>query len=131
MEVTKYEPGTFSWVDYSAKDLDGARAFYGALFDWTWFDVPTGGEPYVMAQIGGKDVAALMPQPEQEQQGGAPAHWNSYVTVDDVDATTAQVKELGGQVVLEPRDIPPGRFATVVDPQGGAFSVIRLKGEAG
>ena len=105
MEVTKYEHGTFSWVDYSANDLDAARAFYSELFGWSLLDVPTGGDPYIMAQIDGKDVAALMPLSEEMKQMNVPPHWNSYITVDDVDAATAKIKELGGQIFMEPFDV--------------------------
>ena len=122
MEVTKYEPGTFSWIDYAAKDLDGAKSFYSALFGWSLVDVPTPGEPYIMAQIDGKEVAALMALTEQESQGGVPPHWNSYVTVENADETAAQLKELGGQVLAEAFDVmAAGRMAVVADPTGAAF----------
>jgi predicted enzyme related to lactoylglutathione lyase len=34
----RYEPGTFSWVDLSASDADGAKVFYGELFGWEFED---------------------------------------------------------------------------------------------
>jgi predicted enzyme related to lactoylglutathione lyase len=55
-----------------------------------------------------------------------PAHWAVYFAVADADATVAKVTELGGAVVVPPTDIPQGRFAMLVDPQGAAFNVIRL-----
>ena len=122
MEVTKYEPGTFSWVDYAAKDLQAAKAFYSTLFNWSLLEVPTPGEPYIMAQIGGKNVAALMTLTEQDSQIGVPPHWNSYVTIEDADATATRIKELGGQVLVEPFDVmTEGRMAVVADPTGACF----------
>jgi predicted enzyme related to lactoylglutathione lyase len=53
-----------------------------------------------------------------------PPHWGVYFAVDDCDATVAKTKELGGQVVADAMDIPAGRFAGLVDPQGASFSVI-------
>ncbi|KPK16575.1 MAG: hypothetical protein AMJ62_05095 [Myxococcales bacterium SG8_38] len=122
MEVTAYQPGTFSWVDYSAKDLEGAKAFYGKLFDWKLLEEPAPNGRYVMAQLRGKDVAALTPMSENETRMGAPPHWNSYVTVKDVDAAAARVGELGGQVHVPPFDVmQAGRMAVVADPTGAVF----------
>jgi predicted enzyme related to lactoylglutathione lyase len=132
MEFTQYEPGTFSWVDYSAKDLDGAKAFYGSLFGWTLVEIPTPGGPYVIAQVKGKDVAALMPLPENEVRSGVPPHWNSYVTVDDVDDAASKVRALAGQVLSEPVDImQAGRMAVVADPAGAVFCLWQPSGHIG
>jgi predicted enzyme related to lactoylglutathione lyase len=56
---------------------------------------------------------------------GMPPSWGSYVTVDDVESRVAQVKSLGGKLVVEPRDIPNvGRFAVIADPQGAVLTMI-------
>ena len=57
-----------------------------------------------------------------------PSAWGVYFAVADCEATLELAKSLGGDVVLPPRDIPPGRFAVLRDPQGGSCSIIRLKG---
>ena len=42
-----------------------------------------------------------------------------------VDLATAKMAaSLGATVLAEPTDIPPGRFAAILDPQGAAFSVL-------
>lgn len=33
-EMTKHEFGTFSWLDLSTTDIEGAKAFYGTMFGW-------------------------------------------------------------------------------------------------
>ena len=33
-EITSYAPGTPSWVDFSAPDIDASVEFYGGLFGW-------------------------------------------------------------------------------------------------
>jgi predicted enzyme related to lactoylglutathione lyase len=54
-----------------------------------------------------------------------PPSWGTYITVDDVDATAAKAKELGGTVLVEPQDIPEvGRFCVIKDPQGAVFSAM-------
>jgi predicted enzyme related to lactoylglutathione lyase len=55
-----------------------------------------------------------------------PPHWAVYFTVEGTDATADKVKELGGQVLMGPMDIEPGRFAVVSDPQGAVFNIITL-----
>ncbi len=132
MEVTTYAPGTFSWVDYSAKDLEGAKAFYSALFGWSLIEVPAPCEPYVMAQVSGKDVAAITGLSEDESQQGVPPHWNSYVTVEDVNATATKIKDLGGQVLAEPFDVmEAGRMAVVADPIGAVFCIWQARQNIG
>ena len=50
-------------------------------------------------------------------------HWLTYWDVDDVDATTRQVRTLGGVVIEEPTDTPYGRMASVSDCTGSAFKL--------
>lgn len=124
MEMTGYSAGTFGWVDYATADLDAAKSFYGELFHWSLDDGGTtsGGDPYVMARLNGKDVGGLMKLSAEQVQMGVPPHWNSYVAVDDVDAAAAHVAELGGEVHAGPMDLPEaGRIAAVADPTGAVF----------
>ncbi|HEY7626053.1 MAG TPA: VOC family protein, partial [Ilumatobacteraceae bacterium] len=53
-----------------------------------------------------------------------PNHWLVYFAVDDCDAAAERVGELGGEVTMQPTDVPPGRFALVKDPQGAMFGII-------
>ena len=113
---SSYPPGTFSWIDLATTDVESAKAFYGGLFGWQYDDRPMGeGMNYSMAQIGGDSVAALV----EQTTGDAPPHWNSYITVDDVDATAGRVGELGGTAVGEPFNVfDAGRMAAISDPTG-------------
>jgi uncharacterized protein len=88
--------GTFSWTDLTTPDAQGAKEFYGGLFGWDYADnpIPDGGV-YVIATLGGRAAAAMFETTERH-----PA-WASYVTVDDVDASTAKAGELGANVLAE------------------------------
>ena len=114
-ERTSHAPGTFSWVDLSTSDPADAKRFYGGLFGWTFDDLPVGdGIVYTMCLIDGKSVCAISAQQEQERSQGIPPHWNNYVTVEDVDASTAKAKELGGNVIVEPFDVlDAGRMSVI------------------
>lgn len=118
---TSYAPGTFSWVELGTTDAAGAKAFYGGLFGWEGVDFPIGDEGvYTMLRLGDEDVAALY---EQGADAGPPA-WLSYVTVSDVDAAGARVRELGGTLLSDPFDVfDTGRMAVARDPQGAAFAL--------
>jgi uncharacterized protein len=122
-ERSSYAPGTFSWTDLTTPDQEGAKAFYTDLFGWEADDRPVSeGVTYTMMTIGGKSVAAVSPQ--MEDQKGMPPVWNSYVTVEDADATAGKASELGGTVVAQPFDVfDAGRMAVIQDPQGAFFSV--------
>lgn len=134
-ERTSYAQGTPSWVDLQTTDPGEAKAFYSGLFGWGFDDMPMGdgsGAAYSMATVDGKQVAAISPQPPPMAEQGVPPMWSTYITVDDVDATTSQVGSAGGQVMMEPFDIlEAGRMAVVADPTGGAVALWQAKDSIG
>ena len=83
-ETRTYPHGVPCWVDTAAIDLDEARRFYSGLFDWTFQDAIPADAPgsYLIATVGGQDVAAIAPAESGEQIA-----WHTYIAVDDVDAT--------------------------------------------
>jgi hypothetical protein len=49
----------------------------------------------------------------------------TYFGVDDCDAVAALAAELGGEVSVEPYDVPQiGRTAVIGDPHGAVFSIV-------
>jgi predicted enzyme related to lactoylglutathione lyase len=111
-----------SWNELLTNDLDGAKRFYGSLFDYEFEPIP--GVDYETFKVGGAVAGGMFkispPVPE-----GTPPLWLNYFHLDDVDAGFARVRELGGELLDEPRDSPYGRLAQLRDPQGGVFSLIR------
>jgi predicted enzyme related to lactoylglutathione lyase len=122
-ERTGYAPGTFCWTDLTTTDQEAAKAFYVGLFGWEAEDLPVGeGFSYSMMRLGGKVVAAIAPQPQQQRDAGVPPVWNSYVSVESADATAERAKELGATVHAPPFDVmEAGRMAVIQDPQGAFF----------
>ena len=122
-ERTKYAPGTFCWTDLTTTDQPAAKAFYCSLFAWEAEDMPAGeGVSYSMMRLGGKDVAAISPQPQMQRDAGVPPLWNSYVSVLDADAAVERAKELGGTAHTPAFDVlQAGRMAVIQDPQGAYF----------
>ena len=128
-ETRTYPHGVPCWVDTVATDLDEARRFYAGLFDWTFHDAVPADAPgsYLIATIGGQDVAAISPLEEGDEVA-----WRTYIAVDDADATAKAVEAAGGTITLAPVDAGPGgRQAGCVDPRGAAFRLWQPRNRPG
>jgi len=131
---TSHAPGTPSWIDLQTPDTAGAKSFYSTLFGWECSDEDTGSpdNPYTMCLKNGKTVAGLSGLPDEQRSMGVPPHWNTYVTVTDVDASAAKAGELGGTVMAPPFDVlAAGRMAVLVDPTGAVFCIWQAKDHIG
>jgi uncharacterized protein len=119
------ENAALTWNELMTRDIDAAEAFYGAVFDYTFEalpQMPEGG--YRLMKVNDQVVAGIWAMTD-EVPADMPPHWLAYFQLDDVDAGFDRVRDLGGEVLREPRDSPYGRFAPVRDPQGATFSLIR------
>ena len=109
--------GGFGWYELMTSDPQAAEDFYTQLIGWTTQPWEAGDQPYTMWALDGKPLGGLMELPDQVKQAGAPPHWIAYVMVESVDAKAGQAKELGGEVLHPPTDIPgAGRFSVLRDP---------------
>lgn len=123
MPTPDITPGAPCWIDLMTSDPDQAKRFYGELFGW---DFQTGDQEkyggYITAAKNGKSVAGIMQK--QEDQAGMPDMWSTYLRTDDAAATAAAVRANGGQVYVEPMDIPEqGHMAFFGDASGAAIGV--------
>ena len=121
--------GKFCWYEYMGDDVAAAAAFYEKVVDWT---VKSGGltdYEYRIASVGEVGVAGLMKIPAEAKAMGAPACWNGYIWVPDVDAAATKLVAAGGSVKRPGTDIPGVcRFAVVADPDGAIFMLFRDHG---
>jgi predicted enzyme related to lactoylglutathione lyase len=118
------EKGRFVWRDLMTNDLEGSIKFYTELFGWETQQVEMGGMgTYTFIEAGGRrDGGMVAMDPSRE----IPAHWLSYLTVDDVDELVKRAPGLGAEVLYPPTDIPEvGRFAVLADPTGAAFAPFK------
>lgn len=119
-------PGKFVWYDLITNDVDGARTFYGELFDWEFRGVD-GGDAVTMARVNGREVASIVALDETRQELDGAA-WFSSVSVADVDDATGRAR-LGGSINVEPTDLPErGRYAVLHDPLGAPLVLLRANG---
>ena len=124
-QVKPYPHGTFSWADLSSNDAAVALPFYKALFGWTSVDNPLpGGGVYTMLSKDGKNVCGLSQASQEMMDMGMPSVWSSYITVDDVEAVTDRVVDLGGKVTMGAFDVmDAGRMSVIQDPSGAFVSL--------
>ncbi|TAM66169.1 MAG: VOC family protein [Microbacteriaceae bacterium] len=130
------EHGAVVFNNLHTDDPQAAQAFYGAVFGWGTIEVDSpmwalpGYGDYLedlnpgmrarMRQMGAPEgfedvVAGILPR------NGGPARWSVTFAVDDVDAVATSARELGGSVLVEPRDAPWTRSAVLADPAGASF----------
>jgi hypothetical protein len=116
--------GRFVWYEDLAKDPKAAIDFYSDVVGWKTQPFE-GNKDYVMWVGSQGPLGGVMKLPDEVAKMGAPPHWMAHVEVENVDATAAQAKKLGGKVHKEPEDIPTvGRFAVIGDPQGAFISIF-------
>ncbi|MDQ4125781.1 MAG: VOC family protein, partial [Actinomycetota bacterium] len=77
-------------------------------------------------------VAAIQSLQEEMKSQGHPPFWMSYVAVDSVDKSAAQVEELGGRILAPPFDVMDvGRMAVIQDPSKAALALWEAKAHPG
>lgn len=118
--------GRFVWHELMTTDLNLAARFYLKVTGWKAQASPE--DPtYHLWRVGKTPAGGLMALPEEAKRMGAPPQWMPYVGVPDVSDTVRQAQSLGAKVYVPATDIPPGRFATLADPQGASFSLFQPK----
>ena len=117
------DPGSLCWTELATRDSKAAETFYTSLFGWS-AKHGTDGMEYTELANRGKQQGGILPI--TPQMGNMPTAWTPYFAVNDVDATAAKAKELGGKVYMGPQDLPKvGRFAVLADPQGAVFDIFK------
>lgn len=106
---------TFCWHGI-ATDIEKGKAFYTGALGWK---VEADGEGAPMFVGPGGAVAHI-----QAPEAGPPA-WCSFLSVEDVDASTAKATAHGGTLLVEPTNLPAGRFSVVTTPTGAVFGLYQ------
>jgi uncharacterized protein len=121
IRATPWPDGTPCWADLGTNDIAKAISFYSSQFGW---NIQQGGPEaggYSMAQLDGRNVAAIGPLMGPP---GTPSAWATYFASSDVDATAVRIKSAGGQLIMEPMDVmDAGRMLVAADTTGATFGV--------
>ena len=117
--------GTIYWSELITRDVDAALNYFEKVAGWKFNTIQMPEGPYHMASNGEKNVTGIMDINLHPEMKDMPSFWLTSINVDDVDAAVAQTRELGGQVIREPFDVPGmARCAVVADPSGGVVGFI-------
>jgi uncharacterized protein len=117
--------GHFAWYELLTTDVAAAGAFYGQVVGWGVKDASTTRQAYTVFTAGNAPMGGLMELPEEGRRLGATPRWVGYVSVDDMDATAAQIRRLGGAIFVPPTDSNIGRISVVADPQKATFALVK------
>jgi uncharacterized protein len=118
-------PGNIVHFELQAADADRAQQFWSSLWGWQFQGSGMPDVDYRMAQVTEKFGAAIFPS---EQMQGYP---NVYFDTDDIDASVAKVRELGGQAEDKAPVPGVGWFSSCKDTEGNAFSLWQADSSAG
>jgi predicted enzyme related to lactoylglutathione lyase len=112
-------PGKLVHFELPVQDVNRAKDFWGGVFGWSFNDPGMPGMEYWMTRTG-------------DDQGGAIYHSDEgkkglivYFDTDEIDASIAKVRELGG-TAEDKSPIPHvGWFAHCSDLEGNNFSLFQ------
>lgn len=108
--------GQIVHIEIPADDTAKSREFWGSLFGWTFEGFP-GPSEYHMTSIAEQQGAAIT-NADPGKRGT-----RSYFDVDDINASSARVKELGGSAADAMAVPRMGWFAICSDPHGNEFGL--------
>jgi predicted enzyme related to lactoylglutathione lyase len=119
---TQYAAGTATWVDLTTAKPEETQRFYSRLFGWTFEDQGPEYGHYHWVRKDGHVVAGFMPH--TPEMSGVPSVWTVYCASDDAQADAARIRELGGQVMVEPMEVHGlGHMLVATDPTGAVFGL--------
>lgn len=102
-------------VEFPSEDIERAQRFWSGLFGWEFGESMMPEFDYRMASTGESSGAAVM---QAEKLSGHP---NFYLATDDIDASLATVRDLGGDAGEKMPVQTHGWFAACKDSEGNAF----------
>ena len=119
--MTPGNPRPLAHLELHTTDLGSARAFYSKLLGWRRELIEAAERSYLALDLGEGPSGGIV------ECGTERALWLPYVSVPDIEAATTRAKELGGSVLLEPRDGPAGWRSVVRAPDGGEIAFWQPK----
>lgn len=113
--------GKIGWLDLTVDQAESIRDFYQQVVGWKSEDVSMGDYSDFNMTSNGEAVAGICHA--RGANANQPAQWMVYITVADLDQSTATCIEMGGQILVPAREAGGGRFAVIQDPAGACMAL--------
>ncbi|NVK33678.1 MAG: VOC family protein [Rhodobacteraceae bacterium] len=110
------------WFEIPVTDFDKSIAFYNTVFKTELTVQDMGPNPIAMFPVkeGGRS-GHLYPGKPAPKGTGPTVHLNCPDTLEE---TMERLVDAGGEVVMDPIEIPVGRFTYCLDPDGNSISLF-------
>ena len=124
-DTQKPRVGAIGWTDLTVEDAETVQSFYASVTGWQPSPVPMGDyEDFNMCDPDTQQPMAGICHARGEN-ADLPPVWMVYITVADVDDSAATCVEMGGRVVVGPRDMGSmGRYCVIRDPAGAVAALF-------
>ena len=109
------------WFEIPVTDMERARAFYGAVLQNELSLNEDGPNPMAMFAAKDRGSVAGHVYPGKPAAAGTTIH---LAIAAPIEAAMERVTGNGGQVVSPVIEIPAGRFAYCLDPDGNSFGLF-------
>jgi predicted enzyme related to lactoylglutathione lyase len=121
IQMTATAPRPLAHLELHTTDLRGARAFYSELLGWRPELIEAAERTYLALDLGDGPSGGIV------ECGTERSLWLPYVSVPRVDSATERAEQLGGSVMLPPREGPAGWRSVVRAPDGGEIAFWQSK----
>ena len=114
------------WHELNTWDPKSAIEFYTRTLGWQFedTDLPDGSQ-YWIAKKDGAPVGGIFGLTEPDYNG-IPAHWMTYMTVEDIQQAEKATAFAGGEITRPSTKIPGvGKLAVVTDASGALIGLIQ------
>lgn len=127
-----HQPGAFDWGELNARGVENSLPFYEKVFGWQvrTQQADPSRPPYHEFQLEGESILGAW-EMNPMVPANVPPYWQVYFSVGDVALGVAVGLQLGASQLVAPQDMPGGRFAIMMDPQGASFGLMHFEAPEG
>jgi predicted enzyme related to lactoylglutathione lyase len=120
--------GEVSWHELATDDHTAAFKFYNDIFGWTKTSEFDMGPAGVYQMFGRASDIPLGGMYTKTPDMPFPPNWTYYFKVADINEKAERVKQLGGEILVGPMEVPGGDWIiNAKDPQGAVFALHATK----
>lgn len=111
----------FGHVEIPTTEFKKAKKFFGAVFGWTFQDIP--GMDYVLFRAGSQPNGGFYKVKKMPKKGQV----NVYIEVEDIDAKLKEIRKAKGKVLVKKSRVGTmGWFAQFATPDGCYLSLWQV-----